>query len=73
MNYEAFDAALEVLDVLNEIGAKAFLSLLSAPKANDYYPKVGFAHHPRAWVMEAKLDPNKTSSRDSRSTGFGSE
>lgn len=25
--------------------------LLSAPKANEYYPKLGFEHHPRAWVM----------------------
>lgn len=26
------------------------LVLLSAPKANDYYPRVGFEHHPRAWT-----------------------
>ncbi|HEX5356249.1 MAG TPA: GNAT family N-acetyltransferase [Aquabacterium sp.] len=25
--------------------------LLAAPKANDYYPKVGFEHNPRAWVL----------------------
>jgi GNAT superfamily N-acetyltransferase len=25
--------------------------LLAAPKAHDYYPKVGFEHHPRAWVL----------------------
>ena len=25
--------------------------LLSAPKANDYYPKLGFEHNPRAWVL----------------------
>lgn len=27
-----------------------FITLLSAPKANDYYPRVGFEHNPRAWV-----------------------
>ncbi|MBX2851177.1 MAG: GNAT family N-acetyltransferase [Phycisphaeraceae bacterium] len=27
--------------------------LLSAPKANDYYPKVGFEHNPRAWTLDA--------------------
>ncbi len=25
--------------------------LLAAPKANDFYPKVGFEHNPRAWVL----------------------
>lgn len=25
--------------------------LLSAPKANEYYPKLGFEHNPRAWVL----------------------
>ncbi len=26
--------------------------LLAAPDANEYYPKVGFEHNPRAWVMK---------------------
>ncbi|TAK95340.1 MAG: GNAT family N-acetyltransferase [Aquabacterium sp.] len=25
--------------------------LLAAPKANEYYPKLGFEHNPRAWVL----------------------
>jgi GNAT superfamily N-acetyltransferase len=25
--------------------------LLAAPKANEYYPELGFAHNPRAWVL----------------------
>jgi hypothetical protein len=25
--------------------------LLSAPKAVDYYPRVGFTQHPSAWVL----------------------
>lgn len=25
--------------------------LLAAPNANDYYPKLGFEHNPRAWVL----------------------
>jgi ribosomal protein S18 acetylase RimI-like enzyme len=25
--------------------------LLAAPKANDYYAKLGFEHNPRAWVL----------------------
>jgi len=34
-----------------------FLTLLAAPKANDYYPKVGFTHNPRAWVLAPMEDP----------------
>lgn len=34
-----------------------FLTLLSAPKANEFYPKIGFQHHPRAWVWPAEVDP----------------
>jgi predicted N-acetyltransferase YhbS len=28
--------------------------LLSAPQANDDYPKVGLEHNPRAWVMKGE-------------------
>ena len=27
------------------------ITLLAAPKANDYYPKLGFTHNPRAWTL----------------------
>jgi GNAT superfamily N-acetyltransferase len=27
--------------------------LLSAPKANEYYPRLGFEHNPRAWVLSS--------------------
>ena len=32
-------------------GGQATLILLAAPKAVDYYPHLGFAQHPSAWVM----------------------
>lgn len=28
--------------------------LLAAPAANDYYPKLGFEHNPRAWVLKGE-------------------
>ncbi len=34
----------------------AFITLLAAPKGNEYYEKIGFEHHERAWV----LPPGKT-------------
>lgn len=34
------------------LGDGCMLVLLAAPQANDYYPKLGFEHHPRAWVRK---------------------
>lgn len=34
-------------------GGSATLILLSAPKAVDYYPHLGFAPHPSAWWLKA--------------------
>lgn len=33
---------------------EVMIVLLAAPAANDYYPKVGFEHHPRAWVLQGE-------------------
>ena len=33
---------------------ECMIVLLAAPLANDYYPKVGFEHNPRAWVMKGE-------------------
>jgi len=33
------------------LGRECMVVLLAAPKANEYYPKVGFEHNPRAWVL----------------------
>lgn len=35
------------------------ITLLAAPLADDYYPKIGFTHHPRAWNLPPVVDPNK--------------
>lgn len=37
----------------SRLGPKAKLILLAAPKAVEYYPKLGFQAHPSAWVVEA--------------------
>lgn len=34
-----------------ELGGQATVILLSAPKAVDYYPHVGFKQHPSAWML----------------------
>lgn len=30
---------------------ECMIVLVAAPQANDYYPKLGFEHNPRAWVL----------------------
>jgi len=30
---------------------ECMIVLLAAPLANDYYPRIGFEHNPRAWVL----------------------
>ena len=35
---------------------RAYIVLLAAPKAVDYYPRLGFAPHPSAWWMKPE-DP----------------
>jgi GNAT superfamily N-acetyltransferase len=39
-----------------EMGPRAMLVLLAAPKAVDYYPRLGFTRHESAWVLRAS-DP----------------
>lgn len=34
-------------------GPKTMLVLLAAPAAESYYPHVGFAHHPQAFILRA--------------------
>lgn len=33
------------------LGPECKIVLLAAPKANEYYPKLGFEHNPRAWIL----------------------
>jgi predicted N-acetyltransferase YhbS len=40
----------------SKLGAKAKLILLSAPKAEGYYPKIGFDAHRSAWVIPANRE-----------------
>jgi predicted N-acetyltransferase YhbS len=38
----------------SKLGRRAKIILLSAPKAEKYYPKIGFVAHPSAWVLPAQ-------------------
>lgn len=35
-----------------ELGPRCKIILLAAPAASEYYPRIGFEHNPRAWLLE---------------------
>lgn len=35
----------------HELGEGCTLVLLAAPAAEEYYPRIGFRHHPQAWIL----------------------
>lgn len=37
----------------SRLGSKARIILLSAPKAEGYYPRIGFEAHRSAWILGA--------------------
>jgi GNAT superfamily N-acetyltransferase len=37
----------------SRLGLKAKIILLAAPKAEAYYPRIGFDHHRSAWMLSA--------------------
>lgn len=39
-----------------QMGPRSKLVLLAAPKALEYYPKIGFTKHPSAWTLDASDD-----------------
>ena len=41
----------ELIRRTQEQGGQATVVLLSAPKAVEYYPRIGFNHHPQAWTL----------------------
>lgn len=47
------------------LAPECMIVLLAAPKANDYYPGLGFEHNPRAWMLKGDFthpaDENPTS------------
>lgn len=39
-----------------QLGPCCKLILISAPAANDYYPKLGLENNPRCWILERDTD-----------------
>jgi len=43
----------ELIRLTQEAAAPASIILLAAPAAEQYYPHIGFTHHPQAWKLSA--------------------
>ena len=41
-----------IQETKRRLGCECMIVLLAAPKANDYYLKLGFEHNPRAWMLK---------------------
>lgn len=35
----------------SQLGPLCKIILLAAPAAVEYYPRIGFSHHPQAWIL----------------------
>ena len=54
-DYQKTGAGRELIRLTqSRLGDKAKIILLSAPKAETYYPKIGFEAHPSAWLLPAR-------------------
>jgi predicted N-acetyltransferase YhbS len=51
-----------IVKTRERMGPRSMLVLLAAPKAVEYYPRVGFRGHSSAWVLRA-TDPFPTMGR----------
>ncbi len=43
-----------VQETKQRLWPECMVVLLAAPKANDYYAKLGFEHNPRGWVLRGE-------------------
>ncbi|MBP9902268.1 MAG: GNAT family N-acetyltransferase [Verrucomicrobia bacterium] len=50
-SHERRGVGRELIRRTRERGGQATVILLSAPAAVEYYPRVGFTHHPHAWLL----------------------
>ena len=46
----------ELIRLTRVEAGRAIVILLAAPKAVEYYPRIGFEHHPQAWILKPEVD-----------------
>lgn len=51
--YQRHGIGKKLIDLTQrQLGPLCKIILLAAPAANEYYPRIGFEHNPRAWLLE---------------------
>ena len=43
-----------IRETQRRVWPESMIVLMAAPKANDYYPKLGFEHNPRGWILRGR-------------------
>ena len=51
MSHQRQGIGRKLIERTRELSGPATLVLLAAPKAVDYYPRIGFSRHPSAWWL----------------------
>ncbi|MBM3216507.1 GNAT family N-acetyltransferase [Candidatus Poribacteria bacterium] len=51
LSYQRRGIGKELVRRTQAAAPTATLILLSAPAAVEYYPRIGFTHHPQAWIL----------------------
>lgn len=53
-NYQHQGIGKQLIDLTQaQTSPECMMVLLAAPQANEYYPKLGFTHNPRAWMLKS--------------------
>ena len=50
--YQRRGIGVELIRRTQRAAPQAKIVLLAAPAAVDYYPRIGFSHHPQAWLLD---------------------
>ena len=53
LSYQKTGIGKELIRRTQLAAPKASVILLSAPKAVEYYPRIGFTQHPSAWILRS--------------------
>jgi predicted N-acetyltransferase YhbS len=52
LSHQRHGVGRELIRRTRDAGPRAYIVLLSAPKAVAYYPRIGFTRHDSAWVLK---------------------
>jgi predicted N-acetyltransferase YhbS len=58
LSYQKLGIGKELVRRTRQETPQATVILLAAPKAVDYYPKIGMTQHNSAWILPAGVEPD---------------